>query len=87
LPTVEGEILMGEMRDAWKEEQRPDGVPPPEHFFVGSNVVLSPVTLQNPGLIKVRAFCGEEVVRLGALLVQRAPLLATPPEASMATTR
>ena len=73
-PTVDGKIEIEEQREIAIRAMKkiPNKDEPPEYIHIGSNIVLAPLVLQKPGLIRVRAFCGDETVKLGALRIQRA---------------
>jgi len=44
--------------------------------FAAVNILLSPFTIHAPGLILVRAFYGDEEIKLGSLKVVRAPVVS-----------
>jgi hypothetical protein len=66
-PSFEGLMPIQDARNA-PLNPNPD---PSETIYrsIGTNFILSPLVVAKEGLIKVRAYCGDNVVKLGALRV------------------
>lgn len=79
VPSFEAQIPdVVEMRKSVKTHPITDQSAP-RYLQVTTNVVISPLILAKEGQIKVRAQCGSEIVRLGALWIIRGddPIAAT----------
>jgi hypothetical protein len=78
-PTIDGVIPMEEIRQAAAEDRlvstvgNEDARPPVEYVHVGSNILISPLVLKQPGVIRVRAFCGDNEIKLGTLGIRKTP--------------
>jgi hypothetical protein len=72
-PGITAELPLNEIRKAPFPTMGTEmGLPAPEILTVGLQVVLAPLQLNVPGLLRVRAMRGDELVRLGSLRVLRA---------------
>jgi len=69
---VEGVLPMDDVRQM-PPPPITDADAEPSYIEVASNIIFTPLVFPRPGLIKVRAFCGEEVIRLGSLQILKAP--------------
>jgi hypothetical protein len=78
-PTIDGIIPVEEIRQSAAEERlvsvvgNEGNLPPVEYIHVGSNILFSPLVLKQPGLIRVRAFCGDNEIKLGNLGIRKTP--------------
>jgi len=77
-PFVEGPIGAPEGRKNVKDNPFRDPSKPPGFMRVAANIILSPVIVPAAGMIRVRAECRGETVRLGSLMVMK-PTVETAP--------
>ena len=71
-PAYEGVLLPQGARNTI--QPHPDADPElPEYLSVAANLVFSPLIIPQRGTIRVRAYVGSERLRLGSLLVTKAP--------------
>jgi len=60
------------------QEARNAPVPPDwdpnetRYLGFGANIILAPFVIQRTGTIRVRVFCGEEIIKIGALRIEQA---------------
>jgi hypothetical protein len=71
LPIEEMRRTQAELRETvWDESMKMER-PKFEYFSIGSSVIFAPLILKSPGMIKVRALCGSDVLRMGSLRIER----------------
>jgi hypothetical protein len=73
-PTLVSEVPMDDLRSQMEiipEQQNSSDVVKVRSLI--APIIFAPLILKSPGVIKVRAFSGEDVVKIGALRVERAP--------------
>jgi hypothetical protein len=71
-PSFQGLLPIREARE--KVQVHPDANPDaPRYLQLATNLVFSPLVIPQKGEMKVRAQCGSEIVKLGTLLIAKAP--------------
>ena len=74
-PTFSAQVPVDELRKAGEalssEEKKTENGEIKFHIMQAP-IILSPFVLKGPGAIKVRAVCGDEIIRMGALTIEKA---------------
>jgi hypothetical protein len=71
-PAFGGTLPTQELRDTIKPH--PDVDPGlPRYLNIGTNLIFAPLIIPQKGMIKVRAVCGSEMLKVGSLLVTSTP--------------
>lgn len=70
-PSIVAQAPIEEMR---KQMPPPIGVEDMSTYAsLQAVVILTPATIKHPGLIRVRALCGDNLLKMGALKIEKAP--------------
>jgi hypothetical protein len=83
VPSIAGEISIDELRKiraaSVQASNESDGV---KYSSLTTYLFFAPLVLNREGLIRVRAFCGDDVIKMGALKIERAPTSPPAPQES-----
>lgn len=68
-PSVVGHVPIEEMRKQLLPQADHDNT----YGSLQANFILSPAVLKQPGVIRVRALCGDKILKMGSLKIEKAP--------------
>jgi hypothetical protein len=72
VPTLVGQVPLDEMRKAHVLQRELIDSSESKYFGLFANFIFAPLQLKEPGLIRVRAVCGDDVYKIGSLRIEKA---------------
>jgi hypothetical protein len=79
IPTMSANINIEELRiqaanmASGGPQDNFDGDDQPKYYSLVSHFILAPMIIKQNGSIRVRAFCGDDIVKMGALRIEKVP--------------